>query len=135
MPQRWSQPGRIVNKMDETALRQLLADVASGSCPPDDALSRLRRLPFADLGFARVDHHRSLRQGLPEAVYGPGKTPGQCAAIVTELLGEEGGPVLLTRAAEPQIKAALAAAAGVGHDDGVVTETGAHATVTWRPDR
>ena len=59
----------------------------SGACSPDEAVHRLRRLPFADLGFAKVDHHRSLRQGLPEAVYGQGKTPEQCQPIVGELLG------------------------------------------------
>ena len=72
--------------VDEAALRRLLDDVRSGIVDPDDAVAALRRLPFADLGFARVDHHRALRQGLPEAVYGPGKTAEQCAAIVAELL-------------------------------------------------
>ena len=119
--------------MDEPLLRQLLADVASGDCPPDEAVRRLRRLPFADLGFARVDHHRALRQGFPEAVYGPGKTPDQCAAIVGELLAASTGPVLLTRAAADQISAALAAAAKAGHDPGVVTPTADLATVAWRP--
>ena len=94
--------------MDEPAVRQLLDDVRSGALSADDAVARLQRLPFADLGFAKVDHHRALRQGLPEAVYGPGKTPAQCAAIVAELLAEEdGGPVLLTRATEAQALAAL----------------------------
>lgn len=94
--------------MDEPAVRQLLDDVRSGALSADDAVARLQRLPFADLGFAKVDHHRALRQGLPEAVYGPGKTPEQCAAIVAELLDEEdGGPILLTRATEAQADAAL----------------------------
>src|SRR5205807_7222776 len=84
--------------MDEPALRQLLTDVRAGVLSADEAVARLRRLPFADLGFARVDHHRELRQRLPEAVYAPGKSPEQCAALVAELLSEEGGPVLLTRA-------------------------------------
>ena len=84
--------------MDPSSLRTLIEQVASGECTPDDAVRQLRRLPYADLGFARVDHHRDLRQGIPEAVYGPGKTPEQCAAIVTELLGGTPGPVLLTRA-------------------------------------
>ena len=89
--------------MDEPTLRQLLDDVRAGSISPDDAVTRLRRLPFADLGYARVDHHRALRLGLPEAVYGPGKTPEQCAEIVAELLAEAGGgPVLLTRADDAQ---------------------------------
>jgi NCAIR mutase (PurE)-related protein len=94
--------------MDEPALRQLLDDVRSGTVHPDDAAARLRRLPFTDLGFARVDHHRVLRQGVAEAVYGPGKTPEQCASIVAELLREpEGGPVLLTRSDEAQAAATL----------------------------
>jgi NCAIR mutase (PurE)-related protein len=94
--------------VDEPTLRRLLEDVRSGALSADAAVARLRRLPFADLGFARVDHHRTLRQGMPEAVYGPGKTPEQCAAIVAELLSEPGGPVLLTRASEEQAEAAIA---------------------------
>ena len=84
--------------MDAEALRSLLDDVASGRVDPASAARRLERLPFADLGYARIDHHRALRQGLPEAVYAPGKTPTECAAIVTELLEHGSGPVLLTRA-------------------------------------
>ena len=94
--------------MDETTLRQLLEDVRAGTLSADEAVARLRRMPFADIGFARVDHHRALRQGLPEAVYGPGKTPEQCAGIVSELLAEPGGPVLLTRADDAQAAASLA---------------------------
>ncbi|HEX3567289.1 MAG TPA: nickel pincer cofactor biosynthesis protein LarB [Acidimicrobiales bacterium] len=76
--------------MDPAALHSLLDDVRSGVCSHDDAVQQLRRLPFADLGFAKVDHHRSLRQGFPEAVYGPGKTAAQCSAIVGELLSDGG---------------------------------------------
>ena len=107
--------------MDADDLEKLLVEVRDGACTPDDALARLRRLPFADLGFARVDHHRSLRQGLPEAVYGPGKTPEHCAAIVAELLEGGTGPVLLTRADPDQAAAALERSpggtplAGTGH--------------------
>ena len=85
----------------------MLEDVRSGALTADEAVTRLRRLPFADLGFAKVDHHRPIRQGLPEAVYAPGKTPAQCAEIVRELLAEpEGGPVVLTRASDEQADAA-----------------------------
>jgi NCAIR mutase (PurE)-related protein len=111
--------------MDEPALRQLLDDVRSGAIGPDDAVARLRRLPFADLGYARVDHHRSLRQGFAEAVYGPGKSPEQCAGIVAELLAEPGShAVLLTRASEEQATAALATNPG-GLRRG--------STLVWRP--
>ena len=95
--------------MDADALRDMLDDVAAGRVHPDEAVTALRRLPFADLGHARVDHHRSLRQGLAEAIYGPGKTPAQCAAIVTELLSVGGRPILLTRADDAQAAAALEA--------------------------
>jgi hypothetical protein len=117
--------------MDEDALRTLLDGVRTGTVAPDDAVAALRRLPYADLGFARVDHHRALRQGLAEAVYGPGKSPEHCAAIVGELLAAPGErPVLLTRAAPDQVAAALARSPG-----GVVTGAapGAGATVAWRP--
>jgi NCAIR mutase (PurE)-related protein len=113
--------------VDEPTLRRILTDVRSGVLSPDEAVSRLRRLPFTDLGFARVDHHRALRQGLAEAVYGPGKTPEQCAAIVAELLAEPGDhPVLLTRVTPEQAAVALARNPGGDH----------HAEarlVAWRP--
>ena len=113
--------------MDEVALRRLLDAVQVGAVTTDDAVDRLRRLPFADLGFARVDHHRTLRQGMAEAVYGPGKTPEQAAAIVAELLSAPGSaPVILTRADDAQVAAALDRNPD-GHRTGV-----AHATVTWR---
>ena len=94
--------------MDEPTLRRLLDDVRSGALSADDAVGRLRRLPFADLGFARVDHHRELRQAVPEAVYAPGKSPEQCAEIVAELLAGGTGPVLLTRADDEKAAAAEA---------------------------
>ena len=105
-------------------LRRLLDDVRSGAVPPDDAVAQLRRLPYADLGFARVDHHRALRQGLAETVYAPGKTAVQCAAIVAELLSGSDAPVLVTRADEAQARAALDANPG-GEQHGT--------TLVWRP--
>ena len=113
--------------MDESALRQLVEDINSGAVSADEAVRRLRRLPFADLGFARVDHHRSLRQRVGEAVYGPGKTPQQCVDIVGELLSEQGGPVILTRASPEQTRAALDA-----FPEGTTSVTGALALVAWR---
>ncbi|HXW36125.1 MAG TPA: nickel pincer cofactor biosynthesis protein LarB [Acidimicrobiales bacterium] len=114
--------------MDEPTLRRLLDDVRSGVIEPDEAVARLRRLPFADLGFARVDHHRALRQRVGEAVYAPGKSPDHCAAIVSELLCEPADtPVLLTRADPDQVARCLQTCPG-----GVVTLSGAHSTVAWR---
>ena len=114
--------------MDEAALSHLLRDLLSGTITADEAVARLRRLPFADLGFAKVDHHRALRQRCGEAVYGPGKTPDQCAQIVAEMLAEPGeNPVLLTRADPEQVSSSLTRNPG-----GIVTATGALRTVAWR---
>lgn len=110
--------------MDDTELRALVEGVRSGAVAPDDAVERLRRLPFADLGFARIDHHRALRQDRPETVFGPGKTIEQSVAIVGELLGTGSGPVLLTRATDEQAAAVLAAHPG-GRRHGSL--------VVWRP--
>ena len=110
--------------MDEAAIRRLLHDVQSGRTTPDDAVRELRHLPYADLGFARVDHHRHVRQGMAEAVYGPGKQPDQAARIVAELLARSStSAVVLTRA-----DAAMIAAATEANPGGVVTGT----TVVWR---
>ena len=118
--------------MTNTELSELLERVRDGSVEPSAAAERLRRLPFADLGFARVDHHRPLRQGLPEAVLGQGKTAGQCAAIVAEMLEHGSGPVLLTRADRDQVAAALARCPG-----GTVTpgleDLATMFVIGWRP--
>lgn len=95
--------------MDEAALRQLIDDIGNGTVDADTALRRLSRLPFAEVGDTLVDHHRALRQGMPEAVYGRGKSIEQCVAIVGELLTHGVGPVLLTRADDAQLKAVAAA--------------------------
>jgi pyridinium-3,5-biscarboxylic acid mononucleotide synthase len=90
--------------MDRDALRRLLGDVRHGRVDVDAALGRLAGLPFEDLGFARVDHHRALRAGGPEAVFCPGKTAEQVIAIVSRLAAHHAN-VLATRC-----EAALAAA-------------------------
>ena len=143
--------------MELAALYRLLDDVQSGVRTPDAAVQQLRRLPFADLGFAKVDHHRSLRQGFPEAVYGPGKSAAQCSAIVGELLSDGGiegragtasgetlrsmsaaSPVLLTRADDEQVARTLADHAGgsttiTGVATGADQVRGQLSTVIWRP--
>src|SRR5262249_60040206 len=83
--------------MDSTALRKLLQQVKTGSLSPDEAVARLRHMPFEDLGFAKVDHHRRLRQGLPEGIFARGKTPKQGAGIFKRMAAH-GGNVLATKA-------------------------------------
>ena len=101
-------PGTMVG-MDERELSELIDGVRSGAVAPDVAIAQLRRLPFAEVGDTLVDHHRALRQGMPEAVYGQGKTTDQCIEIVGELLAHGSGPVLLTRV-DPATAAAVQAA-------------------------
>ena len=67
--------------MNAESIRKLFAEVKRGKVSPDEAVERLRHLPFEDLGFAKVDHHRTLRAGMPEVVFGQGKTPLQVATI------------------------------------------------------
>jgi len=85
--------------MDPGDLRTLLENVRAGSVSPEDAARRLATLPYEDLGFAKVDHHRALRQGFPEAIFGAGKTPEQIVAIV-ERISAHGQRVLVTRTDE-----------------------------------
>ena len=83
--------------MNQDALRQLLEQVKSGALGVDDGMDRLKHLPFEDLTFAKVDHHRDLRCGFPEVIYCEGKTTEQIAAIF-EKCAEAGVNVLATRA-------------------------------------
>lgn len=83
--------------MDQNQLRSLLEQVREGAVDIDGALERLRHLPFEDLGFAKLDHHRALRHGMPEVVFGKGKTPEQTAQIASHLLARSNN-VLVTRA-------------------------------------
>jgi pyridinium-3,5-biscarboxylic acid mononucleotide synthase len=86
------------------SIRTLFEQVRSGKLSPDDAVNRLRHLPFEDLGFAKVDHHRALRAGMPEVVFGERKTPAQVGQIFARL-AKQGGNVLTTRATTEQFKA------------------------------
>jgi len=82
--------------MDPERLRRLLEQVRAGATDVEGALQQLRRLPFQDLGFAHVDHHRALRQGVPEVIFGESKTALQIAGVARALV-EAGQPVLVTR--------------------------------------
>ncbi len=82
--------------MDPERLRALLHLVRAGELEPETAVGELSRLPFEDLGFARIDHHRHLRCGMPEVVFGEGKTPEQIAPIAARILAVH-GRVLVTR--------------------------------------
>lgn len=83
--------------MDRDHLRTLLEQVRNGAVDVDAALERVRHLPFEDLGFAKVDHHRALRHGMPEVIFGLGKTPEQVADIAQRLQANAPN-VLITRA-------------------------------------
>src|ERR1044071_9678198 len=98
--------------MDASSLRKLLQDVRKGKLSPDDAVARLRHLPFEDLGFAKVDHHRALRVGMPEVIFGERKTPAQMAMLFSRL-ARHGGNVLATRVDEKQFAAVKRKVRGV----------------------
>src|SRR5581483_208456 len=83
--------------MDRDQLRSLLEQVRAGAVDIDAALERVRHMPFEDLGFAKIDHHRELRHGMPEVVLAQGKTPEQVVAIAERLLNHSQN-VLITRA-------------------------------------
>jgi NCAIR mutase (PurE)-related protein len=107
-------------------LQDLLEQVASGALDTETARERLlealRAQPFEDLGFARVDHHRSIRQGFPEVILGLGKTPAQIAAIAAEIVAR-GSTLLVTRADEAAFTATRAQVPGASYyaDAGVIT--------------
>src|SRR6202030_2782755 len=90
--------------LNAESIRQLFQEVRKGKVTPDEAVNRLRHLPFEDLGFAKVDHHRVLRACMPEVILGEGKTPAQVAGIYARL-AKHGGNVLATRANEKQFAA------------------------------
>jgi len=92
--------------MHKTSLLELLAEVQRGQVSPESASERLASLPFEDIGHARIDHHRSLRLGLPEVIYAAGKTPQQTAEIFARM-AEKGTAVLATRASAEHASAVL----------------------------
>lgn len=90
--------------MNAESIRKLFQQVRAGKLSPDEAVSRLRHLPFEDLGFAKVDHHRALRAGMPEVIFGQKKTPAQLAQIFSRL-ARHGGNILATHASPEQFAA------------------------------
>ena len=90
--------------MTRDRLHALLTQVRQGEMSVEGALATLKQLPFQDLGFARVDHHRALRKGFPEVIWGPGKTSEQIAAIAARLEAH-GQPALVTRLEADQARA------------------------------
>jgi len=90
--------------MNKEQIRQLLEQVASGNLELDKALEQLRDLPFENLGFAHIDHHRALRTGFPEVIFGQGKTREQILSIAERII-EHGSQMLATRLAEDAAQA------------------------------
>ena len=82
--------------MNTTELKKILERVRRGKVSPDEALRRLKTLPYEDLGFAKVDHHRQLRRGFPEVIFGEGKSVRQIIAIMGKVASKR-QPVLVTR--------------------------------------
>jgi hypothetical protein len=101
--------------MPPERLRALLEQVQNGHQSVETALESLRDLPFEDLGFATIDHHRALRQGFPEVIFGAGKTPPQIAAIAATL-HQKGATVLVTRATQAAFEAVQAEIAAARYD-------------------
>ncbi len=119
--------------MNRTALEELLAAVAAGKVSPAAALERLAELPFADLEVAKLDLHRELRSGLPEAIYGAGKRSEDLIAIATRL-HQAHGRVLATRLAPDAAARLVAALPGAKHHEraGLVTCGEPHAALGAR---
>lgn len=83
--------------MDQDDIRRVLEDVASGKETVDDAVLKLRMEPFEDLGYAKIDHHRGVRQGVTEVIFGAGKTPEQIAGIAGRMLEHGEKCIIITR--------------------------------------
>lgn len=110
--------------MNERDILKLLNEIEAGKLAAAQALERLRRLPFEDLGFAKVDHHRALRQGFAEVIFARGKTPRQVAEIARRLLRQSPSSNVLITRADPRQAAAVrrvARSASYHAESGVVT--------------
>ncbi len=86
--------------MNQNALKELLQQVKSGEVSVEDAVLQMKEEPFEDIGFAKIDHHRELRQGVAEVIYGAGKTPQQIVGIVRSMVSHGQKTILITRMSE-----------------------------------
>ena len=103
-------------------MREILRRCANDGLSIDDAVGLLRDLPYQDLGFAKVDHHRAIRTGFPEVVFGEGKTPKQTATIAQAIL-QQSDVLLVTRASQEMFSAVLAGAPDATYDEMARTVT------------
>lgn len=118
--------------MDRAEIRRLLEQVAAGTRSVDEAVLALKQAPFTDLGFAKVDHHRGLRQGVPEVIFGQSKTPEQISRIARELLERGQTTVLITRL-DPEVVPELDTQLAVDyHEHGRIGVIGPLGGVTGR---
>src|SRR6266481_7502611 len=87
--------------LNADSIRKLFEQVRRGKLSPDEAVERVRHMPFEDLGFAKLDHHRALRAGMPEVIFAEGKSAAQVAELFSRL-AKHGGNILATRANRKQ---------------------------------
>ena len=102
--------------MQPDQIRSILQSVAAGTRTVEAALDDLRHLPYEDMGFARLDHHRSLRTGIPEVIFGQGKTPAQIVSIVDRFVAR-GGRAIVTRVSPEAVAAVMAGYPQAHHDE------------------
>ena len=102
--------------MTRDSILQMLEEVRGGKLSTTDALTQLAKLPYEDTGFAKIDHHRSLRLGLPEVIYGAGKTPQQ-VAVIFDRMAAAGGDVIATRSSAEAYEAVKVVAPDAGYHD------------------
>lgn len=102
--------------MNQEKTLELLRQIKRGELSPEDAISQLKLSPFEDLGYAKVDHHRGVRQGIPEIIYGSGKTPEQIVGIVRSMRANGDRNIMITRLFAPAKEELLIAAEKDGLD-------------------
>jgi len=107
--------------MDNKKIKKLLASVKDGSLPVEEALRRLKHLPYEDISFARVDHHRHLRQGVPEVIFASGKTDEQVIKIAAAM-HKQSGSFLITKASIKIYNSLKIKGAVFYPDSGIITK-------------